>query len=58
VSKQNIYIALGSNLGNRLANIQQAVNAINKQLGKVLLCSSVYEVPAVGFSGSEFLNAC
>lgn len=58
MSKQNIYIALGSNLGNRLANIQQAVNAINKQLGKVLLCSSVYEVPAVGFSGSEFLNAC
>ena len=52
------YIALGSNMGDRLANLQQAVNWIDNEIGQVLQCSSVYEVPAVGFSGAIFLNAC
>ena len=52
------YIALGSNMGDRLANLQQAVNRIDNEIGQVLQCSSVYEVPAVGFSGDIFLNAC
>ncbi len=52
------YIALGSNMGDRLANLQQAVNQINNEIGQVLQCSSVYEVPAVGFSGAIFLNSC
>ena len=55
---QNIYIALGSNMGDRLANLQQAVNRIDNEIGQVLRCSSIYEVPAVGFSGAIFLNAC
>jgi len=55
---QKTYIALGSNMGDRLANLQQAVNRIHNEIGKVLQCSSVYEVPAVGFSGAIFLNAC
>ena len=52
------YISLGSNMGDRLANLQQAVNRIDNEIGQVLQCSSVYEVPAVGFSGAIFLNAC
>ena len=55
---RKIYIALGSNIGDRLANLQQAVNRINNEIGQALQCSSVYEVPAVGFSGAIFLNAC
>ena len=55
---QKIYIALGSNIGDRLLSLQQAVNRIDKEIGQVLKCSSVYEVPAVGFSGAIFLNAC
>ena len=55
---RNIYIALGSNMGDRLANLQKAVNRIDNEIGQVLRCSSVYEVPAVGFSGAIFLNAC
>ena len=55
---QKTYIALGSNMGDRLANLQQAVNRIDNEIGQVLQCSSVYEVPAVGFSGAIFLNAC
>jgi 2-amino-4-hydroxy-6-hydroxymethyldihydropteridine diphosphokinase len=45
-------------MGDRLANLQQAVNRIHNEIGQVLQCSSVYEVPAVGFSGAIFLNAC
>ena len=45
-------------MGDRLANLQQAVNQIDNEIGQVLRCSSVYEVPAVGFSGAIFLNAC
>ena len=45
-------------MGDRLANLQQAVNRIDNEIGQVLQCSSVYEVPAVGFSGAIFLNAC
>ena len=55
---RNIYIALGSNMGDRFANLQQAVNLIDNGIGQVLRCSSIYEVPAVGFSGAIFLNAC
>ena len=55
---RNIYIALGSNMGDRLVNLQQAVNRIDNEIGQVLRCSSIYEVPAVGFSGAIFLNAC
>ena len=55
---QKIYIALGSNMGDRLANLQQAVNRIDNEIGQVLQCSSVFEVPAAGFSGAIFLNAC
>ncbi len=55
---QKIYIALGSNMGDRLANLQQAVDRIDEEIGRVLQCASVYEVPAVGFSGADFLNTC
>ena len=45
-------------MGDRLANLQQAVDRIDEEIGKVLQCASVYKVPAVGFSGADFLNTC
>ncbi|RUA19006.1 MAG: 2-amino-4-hydroxy-6-hydroxymethyldihydropteridine diphosphokinase, partial [Flavobacteriia bacterium] len=41
--KHKVYLSLGSNLGNRLANLQKAIFQIQRQVGKVLDISSVYE---------------
>ncbi|MCH9660318.1 MAG: 2-amino-4-hydroxy-6-hydroxymethyldihydropteridine diphosphokinase [Bacteroidetes bacterium] len=53
---QNIYLALGSNLGNRFEHLQAAVNTIFTEVGAVVKISSVYETPAMGFEGASFLN--
>lgn len=55
---KTIHIALGSNLGDRFANLQSAVNEIFEKIGNVSAISGVYETPAMGFDGDAFLNAC
>lgn len=52
----NIYLSLGSNLGNRFEYLQQAVDAIFLEIGTLHKISSVYETPALGFEGEAFLN--
>lgn len=56
--KHSVYISLGSNIGNRLANLQTAIDAISQEIGQIKATSSVYETPAWGFSGGAFYNAC
>ncbi|SDQ27574.1 2-amino-4-hydroxy-6-hydroxymethyldihydropteridine diphosphokinase [Flagellimonas zhangzhouensis] len=56
VRKQKVYLSLGSNMGNRLATLQKAIFRIQKEVGQVLDISKVYENPAVGFEGDDFLN--
>ena len=53
-----VYISLGSNKGDRLKNLQDAVDLIFKRVGNVTDISMVYNTPAVGFEGDDFLNAC
>lgn len=52
------YIALGSNKGDKLKNLQLAVNAIHANVGNVKLISKVYKSPALGFESDDFFNAC
>jgi 2-amino-4-hydroxy-6-hydroxymethyldihydropteridine diphosphokinase len=52
------YLSLGSNLGDKLENLQIAVNAIDQSIGKVIGISSIYETPSWGFNGDEFYNIC
>jgi deoxyguanosine kinase len=52
----NIYLSLGSNLGNRFEYLQQAVDTIFVEIGMLHKISSVYETPAMGFEGDAFLN--
>ena len=54
----NIYFGLGSNLGNRLGNLREALEKL-RTLGRVVKCSSVYETPAWGgVPQPDYLNAC
>lgn len=52
----NLYLSLGSNMGDRHANLQNAIDRLFDELGAILKISSVYETPAVGFEGDPFLN--
>ncbi len=52
------YISLGSNKGRRLEDIREAVVQIQKKIGILTDLSSLYETPAWGFEGPDFLNAC
>lgn len=53
-----VYIALGSNKGDRLKYLQDAVDLIFKKIGKINIISKVYNTPALGFEGDDFLNTC
>jgi 2-amino-4-hydroxy-6-hydroxymethyldihydropteridine diphosphokinase len=54
------YLGLGSNVGDRRANLQAAVAALPSHGVEVLASSSVYETEPVGLvlDQREFLNAC
>ncbi len=53
-----MYFGLGSNLGNRLQNLRDALGKL-KALGKIEAVSSVYESPAWGgVPQPDYLNAC
>lgn len=52
------YLGIGTNLGDRMANLHRAVEMINEQAGHVLACSSFMETEPWGFtSDNAFLNA-
>lgn len=53
-----VYIALGSNKGDRLKYLQDAVDLIFTKIGKINIISKVYNTPALGFEGDDFLNTC
>ncbi|MDT0649742.1 2-amino-4-hydroxy-6-hydroxymethyldihydropteridine diphosphokinase [Autumnicola edwardsiae] len=57
-SPKLVYIALGSNVGERFLFLQDAVDRLFEEVGEVKDVSKVYETPAWGFSGNSFLNAC
>lgn len=43
-------------MGNRFENLQKAVDLIFEEIGTVVKISSVYQSPAQGFEGDDFLN--
>lgn len=43
-------------MGNRFEYLQTAVNLLFEKVGNILKISSVYESPAMGFTGDPFLN--
>ena len=51
-----VYLGLGSNLGDRERNIAQALELLGER-GRVVAVSSFYETDPVGLTGPLFLNA-
>ncbi len=53
-----VYIALGSNKGDRVKHLQNAVDLIFRRIGAIHIISRLYNSKAVGFDGDDFLNGC
>jgi len=48
-----VFLGIGTNLGDRSANLQEAISKINEIIGSVLSSSSVYETEPWGFLAEE-----
>lgn len=53
-----LYLSLGSNVGERKHFLSDAITLINLQLGTVTQKARIYETPAWGFESTPFLNTC
>ncbi|MFY9242950.1 MAG: 2-amino-4-hydroxy-6-hydroxymethyldihydropteridine diphosphokinase [Polaribacter sp.] len=52
------YLSLGTNQGNKLENLQNAINLIADKAGAIQKISSVYKTTSWGFDGEDFFNIC
>ena len=55
-NQSQVILSLGSNLGNRLENIQLAIISIHQTIATVVKVSSLYETPSWGFDSDSFYN--
>lgn len=52
-----IYFGIGTNLGDREANLRRAIEMLHERVGEQLACSSVHRSAPMGFeSENEFAN--
>jgi len=56
--QRTTYLSLGSNLGNKLEHLQNAVNLIAQKAGRIVKVSSVYKTKSWGFKSEDFYNIC
>ena len=57
MTKHQVYLGLGSNLGEREQHIQKAITLINERVGEVIRQSTLIETEPWGFESSHrFLN--
>ena len=55
-NQHQVILSIGSNEGDRLQNIQSAVDAIHHEVGTVVKISRLYETPSWGFESAAFYN--
>lgn len=57
MKKKEVFISLGTNLGNRTENLKKAIRKVESQLGRLIKSSSVYETRPWGNTNQpDFLN--
>ncbi|MGK0420867.1 MAG: 2-amino-4-hydroxy-6-hydroxymethyldihydropteridine diphosphokinase [Polaribacter sp.] len=52
------YLSLGTNQGNKLENLQNALHLIADKVGTIQKISSIYKTASWGFNGEDFNNIC
>ena len=52
------YLSLGSNKGDKLKTLQNAINDIAENIGAIQKISSVYKTSSWGYEGEDFYNIC
>lgn len=56
--QHDVYLGLGSNLGDRGKNLHLAINHIEERIGEIIATSAFYVTTPIGFeSDNQFLNA-
>jgi 2-amino-4-hydroxy-6-hydroxymethyldihydropteridine diphosphokinase len=51
------FLLLGGNIGDRFSNLEKAKNLLEKEVGKILKCSQIYETASWGNTDQpDFLN--
>ena len=52
-----IYLGIGTNLGEREANLRRAIELVHERVGECMACSSIYRSAPQGFvSDNQFAN--
>ncbi|MBT3560579.1 MAG: 2-amino-4-hydroxy-6-hydroxymethyldihydropteridine diphosphokinase [Flavobacteriaceae bacterium] len=52
------HISIGSNIGDKLKNLEKAIELIHLKIAVIESISSIYKTEAIGFKGEDFLNIC
>ena len=55
-TQNQIVLSLGSNMGNRLQNLETCMTSIHNEIATVVKVSKIYETPSWGFESEPFLN--
>ena len=56
--QRTTYLSLGTNQGNKIENLQNAINLIAQKVGSILKVSSIYKTASWGFDSDDFFNIC
>lgn len=57
-NKYSVYLALGSNLGNKQKNIEEALDKIEERIGNIISLSAFYLTAPVGFQSENIFVNC
>lgn len=55
---RRVYLSLGSNIGDRVAYLKEAVKKLEALIAPIVVSSPIYKTEAWGFNGDFFLNVC
>ncbi len=55
-AQNTVVLSLGTNLGNRLQNVETAIALLHAKAGTVVKVSALYETPSWGFESTPFYN--